>query len=187
MKSNRGGLNNHPVHGNFCRSPVKLGARPLGGKKNEHFRGWNGLFISRGEATGGGKLRQLFLELEMNRMGGGRTQFSERHGGGGQEASRAPQRGIRSSPRQWSRRPSGRQLHRGGRRLACVRRKGGRPNAPPCSKTRHRCRRSFRKWAGGHRAGTGSEGQGALSGVAGGDWSCGTGGGGADARESCRA
>lgn len=28
------------------------------------------MFISRGEATGGGKLRQLFLELEMNRMGG---------------------------------------------------------------------------------------------------------------------
>ncbi len=44
------------------------------------------MFISRGEATGGGKLRQLFLELEMNRMGGGKdTVFGAawRRGSGG--------------------------------------------------------------------------------------------------------
>ena len=43
------------------------------------------MFISRGEVTGGGKLRQLFWELEMNRMGGKDTVFGAawRRGSGG--------------------------------------------------------------------------------------------------------
>ncbi len=78
----------------YCNQSRNSGPAPLWGKKNEHFGGWNGMFISRGEATGGGKLRQLFWELEMNRMGGKDTVFGAawRRGAGG--FAGAPERGL---------------------------------------------------------------------------------------------
>ena len=111
--------------------PWKLGASPLGGKKNEHFRGWNGLFISRGEATGGGKLRQLLWELEMNRMGGGKdTVFGAawRRGSGG---FAGPPERHQVQPAAVVEAALRAAVAPRGRRLACVRRKGGRPSPAP--------------------------------------------------------
>ena len=119
----------------------KLGARPLGGKKNEHFRGWNGLFISRGEAILGAG----------NESDGGGEGHSFRSGmaegvrrlRGHPRAASGPARGSGRGG------PPGGGCTAGGRRLACLRRKGGRPNAPPCRKARHPLRSQGRSAGGG--------------------------------------